>query len=77
MDINPAGITAEPGNGYRYHVYLSPTTIAIDGGPVEIDYLVVGGGGGAGGQYSPGTSPGSGGGGSGGIVRGTMTLSNG
>jgi hypothetical protein len=76
-EISPAGNIVEPGNGYRYHVYLSPTTIEISGKFLEIDYLVVGGGGGAGGQRSPGPSPGSGGGGAGGMLSGSMELLSG
>jgi hypothetical protein len=80
-DINPAGIIAEPGNGYRYHVYLSPTTIQVVGKPLEVDYLVVGGGGGSGGRF-PAPSPsvsggGTGGGGGGGMRSGTIELTTG
>jgi hypothetical protein len=55
-----AGIT--PGNGYRYHVFLSPGNFVVDGGSKNIDVLIVAGGGGA-------ANPLAAGGGAGGIVR--------
>jgi len=70
------GTKLEPGNGYIYHVFLSPGTLSVEKAttPVNIDYLVVGGGGGGGGQqlYPPG-SYGSGGGGAGGVLDGTIS----
>jgi len=78
--ITPAGITAEPGNGYKYHVYLSPATIEVVNGPIVVEYLVVGGGGAAGGHWSPTPSAGSlgtGGGGAGGMRSGTLEINSG
>jgi hypothetical protein len=80
LSITPAGTTVEPGNGYRYHVYFSPATIEVVNGPIEVDYLVVAGGGAGGGHWSPTPatgSLGSGGGGSGGMLNGTTTLASG
>lgn len=59
---------ADPGDGYRYHLFSSPGTFTIPGtkpGSVKFDVLLVGGGG-AGGACD--TSNGSGGGGAGGVV---------
>ena len=78
--ITPEGTVAEPGNGYRYHVYFAPATIEYYGSPVNADYLVVAAGGGGGGHWSPTSpsgSPGSGGGGAGGMRTGTINLTAG
>ena len=60
------GLTYIPGNGFKYHVFKSPTSDNfISGGIGTVEVLVVGGGGGGGGaQYS-------GGGGGGGIIHDT------
>ena len=64
-----SGIT--PGNGYRYHVFLSPGDFVVSGGSKSIDVLIVAGGGGA-------ANPLSGGGGAGGVVRhSSYTISSG
>jgi hypothetical protein len=60
------GSTYIPGNGFKYHVFKSPTSDNfISGGAGTVEVLVVGGGGGGGnGTYS-------GGGGGGGIIHDT------
>ena len=67
-----AGIA--PGNGYRYHVFLSPGNFTIPSGFLgskSIDVLIVAGGGGA-------ANPLAGGGGAGGVVRhSSYTISSG
>ena len=65
------GTTYEPGNGYKYHVFLTSTptpekNLTVSGDPTGINcgvLIVAGGGGGGGGYYS-------GGGGAGGVLYG-------
>jgi hypothetical protein len=40
------GTIFTPGNGYTYHIFTSPGTFSITGGPKTFNYFVVGGGGG-------------------------------
>ena len=54
------GAGVEPGNGYKYHLWSSPGTLAVTQGSTEIEVLVVAGGGG-------GAWDASGGGGAGGL----------
>jgi hypothetical protein len=58
------GTTATPGNGYQYHVFLSPGTLECTNGNATIDAFLVAGGGTASDSLS-------GGGGAGGIVYAT------
>ena len=65
----------EPGNGFRYHVWTSPGTLTVQNSPgMNVEFLVVGGGG-TGGDSGPGPAApghgGNGGAGGGGIKVGT------
>ena len=67
----PAGIT--PGNGYRYHVFMSSGSFVVPSvkGPTVCDFMLIGGGGSGGWDVG-------GGGGAGGLVYGpTYTISSG
>ena len=55
------GTTSEPGDGYKYHLYLTSSTFVVTAGPGPIEYILVGAGGGGGGHA------GGGGGGAGGV----------
>jgi len=50
--VTAAGIT--PGNGYRYHVFVSPGNFVVSEGTTNIEYLVVAGGGGGGNGHGGG-----------------------
>ena len=61
----------EPGNGYAYHTFTTPGSLAVNGGTkTGCQVLVVGAGGGGGGANSGG-SDGGGGGGAGGLALGS------
>lgn len=66
--VTPSGIT--PGNGYRYHVFISPGTFTVNSGSGTVEYLIVAGGASGGGHYG-------GGGGAGGVLSSTTTVSPG
>lgn len=74
------GTKLQPGNGYIYHVFLSPGDLTFTKAftPVTVDYLVIAGGGGGGGmfQFPPGSYA-SGGGGAGGVLSGIVTATEG
>ena len=64
-------VGAEPGNGYKYHVFTSAGAFTVNSGAGDVEYLVVagggggyGGGGGDGGYRSSITGESTGGGGS-------------
>lgn len=76
------GTELTPGDGFKYHVFLSPGDFVIhsDSGNASIQYLIVAGGGGSGstgGNYdnNPSRYGKSGGGGAGGVLTGTTILS--
>ena len=76
------GTELTPGDGFKYHVFLSPGDFVIhsDSGNGQIQYLIVAGGGGSGStggnyDYTPNYWGRSGGGGAGGVLTGTTTLS--
>lgn len=84
------GTELEPGDGFKYHVFLSPGDFVVNAAGGEVTYLIVGGGGGSGGsgRLNPGNIPAparpfapnykgySGGGGAGGLLTGTSELSD-
>lgn len=58
------GTVSTPGDGYKYHLFTSPGTFTVNGGPIPApnnNVLAVGGGGGGGGRHG-------GGGGGGGYI---------
>ena len=61
---------AEPGNGYKYHVFTSAGAFTVNSGAGDVEYLVVAGG--AGGGYQA-----AGGGGGGGLLDGTLAVTPG
>ena len=63
------GATYEPGNGYKYHIFTYPNSdsFVVSGGEINIESLIVSGGG-SGGTFSPSRAGGGGGGGAGGIA---------
>lgn len=65
--ISVSGGTAIPDGSHTIRVFTSPGTLSISGGTLDVEYLVVGGGG-AGGA---GGGPGGGGGGAGGMLSGS------
>ena len=65
--VSVSGGTAIPDGSYTIRVFTSPGTLSISGGTLDVEYLVVGGGG-AGGS---GGGPGGGGGGAGGMLSGS------
>ena len=74
-----SGGTVQDKNGYRHHIFSSSgqfciTKSAVDGKPVDIQYLCVGGGagGGGGGEYGNDKSEMGGGGGAGGMLTGSI-----
>lgn len=79
------GTELEPGDGFKYHVFLSPGDFVVNAAGGEVTYLIVGGGGAGGSSGSvnppaPAFAPGypgySGGGGAGGVLTGTSELSD-
>ena len=44
------GTELEPGDGFKYHVFLSPGDFVVNAEGGEVTYLIVGGGGGSGGS---------------------------
>ena len=75
------GTELEPGDGFKYHVFLEPGNFVVHSGTghAGIKYLIVaagGGGGSAGGTYDGAFNyrGGSGGGGAGGVLTGTTTI---
>jgi len=84
------GTELEPGDGFKYHVFLSPGDFVVNAVGGEVTYLIVGGGGGSGGSgsinppnipspsrpFAPGYWGYSGGGGAGGLLTGTSELSS-
>ena len=46
--IGGAGSVLTPGDGYEYHVFSSPSSVAVTGGNFNVDLLLIGGGGGGG-----------------------------
>ena len=65
--VSVSGGTAIPDGDYTIRVFTSPGTLSISGGTLDVEYLVVAGGG-AGGA---GGGPGGGGGGAGGMLSGS------
>lgn len=65
--VSVSGGTAIPDGSYTIRVFTSPGTLSISGGTLDVEYLVVAGGG-AGGA---GGGPGGGGGGAGGMLSGS------
>mgnify|MGYP003114918445 CR=1 FL=1 len=65
--VSVTGGTAIPDGSHTIRVFTSPGTLSISGGTLDVEYLVVGGGG-AGGA---GGGPGGGGGGAGGMLSGS------
>jgi len=61
------GTITAPGDGYVYHTFTTSGTLTPIGDPVEVEYLVVAGGGGGSGGYG-------GAGGAGGAKTGTATI---
>ena len=84
------GTELEPGDGFKYHVFLSPGDFVVNAAGGEVTYLIVGGGGGSGGSgklnppnipsfsrpFAPNYKGYSGGGGAGGLLTGTSELSD-
>lgn len=62
-DASGGNVVAEPGNGFKYHIFTSPGNFVVstDGADGELEGLVIGGGGGGSRQHG-------GGGGAGGLV---------
>ena len=70
------GGTESTSGGYRYHTFNSTNNFSVTKGSIEVEYLIVAGGGGGGSGGSSGSGP-RGGGGAGGMITGTATVTEG
>jgi hypothetical protein len=70
------GTTFTPGDGYKYHFFISPQDFIVTSSPGTVDYIIIGGGGAGCGQPS-GNNYGGGGAGAGGVRTGSITATTG
>tara|TARA_B100001059_G_C17797933_1_gene564261 strand:- start:845 stop:1936 length:1092 start_codon:yes stop_codon:yes gene_type:complete len=67
------GTVLTPGNGYKYHMFTTPGSLAVSGSSGSVDYLIIGGGGSGGNAPDNGSYQNAGGGGAGEFLTGQIS----